>query len=91
MSALILRPAGPRRLDLGDRGVDLAPVGAADLLQVVDFRRRPRAARNFDQLVDAFQEPVAFGPHVADVAAAAPRRLGRQRDQFVGLGKAAGG
>jgi hypothetical protein len=54
---------------------------------MIDFRRCARAARDFDELVDAFQQPVAFRAHVADVAAAALRRLGRQRNQLVGLGK----
>src|SRR3546814_14714039 len=48
-------------------------------------------ARYVDQLVDRLLDPVAFGPHVADIHAAAFRGLARQRDEFVGFGIGAGG
>src|SRR3546814_4816344 len=47
-------------------------------------------ARYVDQLVDRLLDPVAFGPHVADIHAAAFRGLARQRDEFVGFGVGAG-
>ena len=81
------KPRRARRLDPRDDLIELAPIGAARLLQMIDFGRRARAPRNLDQLVDALDQAVAFGAHVADVHAAALAGLGDQRDQLVGFGK----
>ena len=75
---------------MGDDLVELAPIGAASLFQMVDFGRCARAPRNVDQFVDALDQAIAFGAHVADVHAAAFSGFADQRDQLVSFGEGRG-
>ena len=54
----------PRRLDVRERVVHLRPVRLAAGLQVIDLRRRARAARDVDRLVHGLDEAMAFAAHV---------------------------
>jgi hypothetical protein len=72
-------------LHLGDRCIELAPVGAADLLQVVDLGWRARPARNFNELIDAFEQAITLRTHMADVASAALCRFRGQCNQLIRL------
>ena len=79
MSALTSRPRSARRFNARDRRVDLRPVALARDLEVIDLGVLMRRARDVEHFVDAFEQPVAFAAHVADVAAARFGRRERER------------
>ena len=80
-----VQPGGTCRFDLLDRLLHLRPVALAGGLEVIDLRIDLRFARDADQLVQRFEEAIAFAAHVRDVAAAEfAGRLG-ELDQLVGL------
>ena len=55
---------GASARDAIDDRVELVPVRPTCLLEVIDLRRQPRAARDLDDLVDCLEEPIALAPHV---------------------------
>ena len=74
--------AGPRRLDLAEDGVELAPVLPARHLHVPDFRRAAGFTRDGDQFIHRSLDAVAFGTHVADIHAATGRTCLGQRHKL---------
>ncbi len=75
-----------RALDPVDDRVELLPVRATRLLEVVDLRGQPRAPRDLDDLIHALEQSVPFAAHVRDVHAAVLAGDLRQRDELVGVG-----
>ena len=79
-------PLGLRRGDQRDQAVQLAPVGPAGRLEMVDLGRRAAPARDGDQLGDRLEQAVVLIPDVGDVHPA--RLVGRrgQGHELVGRG-----
>ena len=76
-----------RRIQPVDACLALAPILLPRGLHMIHLHRRTAALADLDQLVDRFEKPIGFAPHMRDVTAAVFVCGSGQRNEFVRVGE----